>query len=742
MRKLAALTFLAIAVTLPLYARGKNESYISYDDGGTVVRTGEDGKEIDARVNLPVFPGDEVITNRRGRAEVRLADGNVVGIDRATAVRFKSVLDSYDSESNDTVFELRYGKVAIYRSNDARESLRLDTQSASYFAGRQATFSVESDANGRDRLLVFDGSIEVRTPSRTSRVSAGESADVDDRGLHSLVSDDELPADDFERWFVKRTERYGNSNSRYLDRSLAYYDEDLARHGNWTYIDGLGYGWRPSVSVGWRPYYYGQWASGPSGCLTWVSYEPWGWVPYHYGRWAYDNAYGWFWLPGASYAPAWVYWWYSPGYIGWAPAGWYDCYRPYYDWAYRPYARAGVDFGFGFYGRVRVNEVDLRPWTFINANTIISNRVDRAALSIDVVRGRLTRQPGGLATITGSPARFTRRELLDPAAAVTVIYRRGIGGGSSGSTGATGSVIPPTDMTPFFRRDADLPGSVRDRIVRTRPTEGFVPARVSGGGGVAPTGSGGLAPIGRGSVAPIGSGSVAPIGSGSVAPTNSGDGRVNRGDTGWRNNAGGGGSSGSGAQAPSRGGDNGGGRINRGSGDSPRDNGGRVNRGSGDTPRNNEETVNRNNGTAIEPSWRNRVNRVSPGGLESNDRPSGRSTTDGRVQREEGGSKESVPAPSSGRTRLVGRGSSDVPRRVIDGIGGTRISRGEGDRSSGRSSSGRDSAPPPQRVPEARPSREPAPPRQAAPPPPPPRNDSGQSKSHEGGGHVERHKND
>ena len=741
MRRLAALTFLAIAVTLPLYARGKHESYISYDDGGTVVRTGEDGKEIDGRVNLPVFPGDEVITNRRGRAEVRLADGNIVGIDRATAVRFKSVLDSYDSESNDTVFELRYGKVAIYRSNDARESLRLDTQSASYFAGRQATFSVESDANGRDRLLVFDGSIEVRTPSRTSRVSAGESADVDNRGLDGLVSDDELRADDFERWFVKRTERYGNSNSRYLDRSLAYYDEDLARNGSWSYIDGFGYGWRPTVSAGWRPYYYGQWASGPSGCLTWVSYEPWGWVPYHYGRWAYDNGYGWFWLPGASYAPAWVYWWYSPGYIGWAPAGWYDCYRPYYNWAYQPYARAGADFGFGFYGRVRVNEVDLRPWTFINANTIISNRVDRAALSIDVVRGRLTREPGGLATITGSPARFNRSELRDPATAVNVIYRRGIGSGS-GSTGATGSVIPPTDMTPFFRRDADLPGGVRDRIVRARPTEGFGPTRVSGGGAVAPagSGSGGLAPIGRGSVAPIGSGSVAPIGGGSVAPTNSGDGRINRGDSGWRNNAGGGSSGGSGAQAPSRGGDNGGGRVNR---------------GSGDTPRNNEETLNRNNGAAIEPSWRNRVNRISPGGLESNDRPSDRSTAApaapppagswrGRVQREEGSSTEPAPPPSSERKRSVDRGSSDVPRRVIDGIGGTRIDRGEGDRSSGRSSSGRDSAPPPQRVPEARPSREPAPQRQAAPPPP--RNEgrshSGESKSHEGGGRIERHKND
>src|SRR5689334_3173460 len=104
MRKLAVSTFLlAVAVTLPLQARGKNESYISYDDGGTVVRQADDNnREIDARVNLPVFPGDEVITNRRGRAEVRLADGNLVGIDRATSILLRSVLNSYDTDGHDT----------------------------------------------------------------------------------------------------------------------------------------------------------------------------------------------------------------------------------------------------------------------------------------------------------------------------------------------------------------------------------------------------------------------------------------------------------------------------------------------------------------------------------------------------------------------------------------------------------------------------------------------------------------
>ena len=122
MKKGLLLSLLTLALAIPLQAQsqaqsqaqgGRHQSYISYDEGGTVVRTGEDGKEIDSQRNLPVYPGDEVITGRRGRAEVHLSDGNILGIDRATALRLRSILDSYDGDSNETVAELRYGKVAV-----------------------------------------------------------------------------------------------------------------------------------------------------------------------------------------------------------------------------------------------------------------------------------------------------------------------------------------------------------------------------------------------------------------------------------------------------------------------------------------------------------------------------------------------------------------------------------------------------------------------------------------------------
>ncbi len=66
----------------------------------------------------------------------------------------------------------------------------------------------------------------------------------------------------------------------------------LYSEGRWVYTD---YGW------------------------TWASYEPFGWATYHYGRWAWDDRFGWLWVPGRTWGPAWVSWQTGNGYIGWAP---------------------------------------------------------------------------------------------------------------------------------------------------------------------------------------------------------------------------------------------------------------------------------------------------------------------------------------------------------------------------------------------------------------------------------------
>jgi hypothetical protein len=724
MRKSTLLLFVAIAVVaLPSYARDRSHSYITYDDGGTTIRQSEDGRDVEARVNMPVFPGDEVTTGRRGRVEIRMADGNIIALDRSTSVEFKSILDSYDGDSEQTVVELKYGHVAIQRDDATRQLLRLDTGNASYAASEVAIYSVETDAKNNDRVTVFDGTMEVRTPARTTRVREGEEARVDDGGIYDLVSARNA-ADEFERWFVQRASRYSTASGRYLDRSLAYSEAELGTSGSWFFAANYGgWCWRPHVSVGWRPYYNGYWRHSPGGLLVWVSYDPWGWVPYHYGRWAYEAAYGWVWLPGAAYAPAWVYWMYGPSYVGWAPMGWYDCYHPYYDWAYRPYARAGFDTGWGWSGRVRPGEVDLRPWTFVTPNQLMNRHVDQASLTADLIRERL-RRDGNTGLVSSAPARFTRNEIKDPNAAVGGIFRRGIGSG----TGREGSGSA-ADMTPFFRRDPELSNSIRERVVRARPIEGGVvvanPTRIGAPSGVPTPGTGGTL---EGRVNRGGDGTIPRNGE---SPIITRDGRPVHADdpaTGLR-----------------RGGD--------------------VPAGTTNT---NGTTNEWRRGRAVDGIRRGDASQSPGADASHHDMTPDRGNNDNGLRRGDAPSGEATPKPAAGadtwRGRAVGRhddtspspapsansGSRDVPRRIIDGIGGARIFHGEtpsGDSTPRRESGSRDSGrsterstPPPHversSPPPAQSHSEPSHVDRSSPPPA--SHDSGSHESHHDGGQTKK----
>src|SRR5882762_8751638 len=99
------------------------------------------------------------------------------------------------------------------------------------------------------------------------------------------------------------------------------FHNDLAPHGVWVDIDGYGRCWKPNgTRRGWRPYTIGHWEWTASG-WSWESDEAFGYATYHYGRWFVDARHGWVWLPGTTYAPAWVAWRSGGGYVGWAPLG-------------------------------------------------------------------------------------------------------------------------------------------------------------------------------------------------------------------------------------------------------------------------------------------------------------------------------------------------------------------------------------------------------------------------------------
>ena len=113
------------------------------------------------------------------------------------------------------------------------------------------------------------------------------------------------------------------AHAQYENTYVSYNDfyENLAPYGQWIEDPKFGYVWSPNVDGSFRPYYtMGHWAMTDYG-NTWLSDYPWGWACFHYGRWTYDNYYGWLWIPGNHWGPAWVSWRYTEGYFGWAPLG-------------------------------------------------------------------------------------------------------------------------------------------------------------------------------------------------------------------------------------------------------------------------------------------------------------------------------------------------------------------------------------------------------------------------------------
>ncbi|MBS2021848.1 MAG: hypothetical protein JST92_05520, partial [Deltaproteobacteria bacterium] len=104
-----------------------------------------------------------------------------------------------------------------------------------------------------------------------------------------------------------------------LDQASA--EQQLDGYGRWVDTPEYGRVWVPAnVGEDWQPYTDGTWAYTSYG-WSFVAGVPWGGVTFHYGRWGYSDVWGWYWIPGFVWAPAWVSWRWAPGYICWSPLG-------------------------------------------------------------------------------------------------------------------------------------------------------------------------------------------------------------------------------------------------------------------------------------------------------------------------------------------------------------------------------------------------------------------------------------
>ena len=319
-------------------------SYVREVSGEVTVDSRWNG-EVAASRNMPISVGDEIDVSGAGRAEIALADGNVLYVGGGSRARFASIRDQQGEDDNFSMVRLEEGSLILAAvGSDDRAIPRIDTEDATVYVNPGGRVRVNYDSRHGTVVIARAGTSEVRTRDGSYRVRAGE---------YLMVEGDEEPEiqrgafsrDRFDTWAADRYQ----ANFEIRSTSAQYVDEDdsgdivaLDGYGDWSYNETYGADvWRPNVAAGWTPYSNGSWYYTPLG-QTWWSYDPWGWYPFHYGNWFFDAAFsGWCWAPANVYSPAWVYWGYSPGYVGWCPVGWYS------PWANNYYRNWGYGGGHG-----------------------------------------------------------------------------------------------------------------------------------------------------------------------------------------------------------------------------------------------------------------------------------------------------------------------------------------------------------------------------------------------------------
>jgi hypothetical protein len=180
--------------------------------------------------------------------------------------------------------------------------------------------------------------------------------------------------------------------------SISYFHQELSPHGRWVSSAAYGEVWYPTVvAAGWRPYLDGEWAYTDYG-WTWVSHDPFGPDPFHYGTWVWIDPYGWCWVPGYVWGPAWVTWAYTDSYIGWA------CLPPSFDITVAGYAGSPI-------------VVSQNQYVFVPINSFVGTPVSSARVPVQqnatilTSANKVTRfsVSGGIVRASDPPASFVQR---------------------------------------------------------------------------------------------------------------------------------------------------------------------------------------------------------------------------------------------------------------------------------------------------------------------------------------------
>jgi len=286
--------------------------HISFVDSGAMVLR-EDGSKDAAVVNLPLAPGDTLVTSANGRCELQFDNGTVVRLDKGTRLRLASVLaPSLTSDWKITTLELERGQLFALPQSYSREMFQVVTPNAAANMKSRVRATIRLDDNGGTSFFSDGGkfqllygadvrSLKIATvrSDRPLAITAANipAAEVEERDIEFRAWNEYVDNHFKELHFgiskVPPKLKFGNS-------ALTYWAEKWSSlFGEWIYDELFGYVWRPAddrFAYAERPFFHADFMR-VGDVLFLVPQQEWSWVPAHMGTWVWMKR-GWTWIPG------------------------------------------------------------------------------------------------------------------------------------------------------------------------------------------------------------------------------------------------------------------------------------------------------------------------------------------------------------------------------------------------------------------------------------------------------------
>jgi len=305
---------LVVVLTLPGMAAEVESIYghVSFVENQITIIRSDQAKD-KAVVNLPLVPGDTIVTSNNGRCELQFDNGTVIRLDENTRLRITTVqAPTLTSRWNLTTLHLLQGQMYTLPQTYNQEMFQIITPNAAVKLKSRTAATIRFNADLSTTLFSDAGKFEVLygADSKTLKkvkVKAGQAYVIN--AANTLALSGEKRNLEFVAWneYVDRHFKelhYGISKVppklKFENSALQYWAEHWSSlYGEWVYDELFGYVWKPASEQFAhfdRPFFHADYVR-INGQLFLVPQETWGWVPAHMGTWVWMKR-GWTWVPG------------------------------------------------------------------------------------------------------------------------------------------------------------------------------------------------------------------------------------------------------------------------------------------------------------------------------------------------------------------------------------------------------------------------------------------------------------